>query len=297
MRTMSEAWPEVRRGRGAIHNGLVCECRRCRVQRGSLVERLADQSLSTALRHAQDDPWEAGWATEADSPTILPSLGPIRWSAPVSLRDLNNRTPASRAFREKGKLRLYRICKPGERRPLYVGMVHGARQSVAQRIYDHLNPNKVGTSPRSATRALLVELMRDTPAADLNRLMIRFAEPPVPAGFRNNPQFLHAVELLAQQALDAKHRNKDGVVTFEDKDEDDLIGFEAGEWRNRLKKAARNAGLLLALTGGVVPGPAGKAVRDVGRAVAMMAGARPDERKYSTDQPQRRDPGGAGPSP
>jgi hypothetical protein len=295
MRDLGENWPKTRK---APHggNGLVCECRRCRIRRGALVERLADQSLSAALRHAQDDPWEAAWTTETDSPTLLPSLGPIRWSAPVSLRDLNTRTPASRAFFEKGKLRLYRICRRGAPRPLYVGMVHGAGQSVARRIQDHLNPNKVGRSPRSATRALLVELMRDTPAAELNRLMIRFAEPPVPAGFRNNPQFLHAVELLAQQALDAKHRNMGDVVTFED-EEDGRAGPEAGEWRNRLRKAARSAGLLLALTGGIVPGPAGKAVRDVGRAVAMIGGARPDERKHPTDQPPRRDTGGAGPPP
>ena len=51
---LTEDWPEAR----VPTHRLLCECRRCRRTRDDLyVERLADRSLSTALRHAQDE-WE-----------------------------------------------------------------------------------------------------------------------------------------------------------------------------------------------------------------------------------------------
>lgn len=60
MRDLTENRPEAR---PSGHDGMICECRRCRARRADrYVERLADRSLSTALRHAQDDPSET--ATE-----------------------------------------------------------------------------------------------------------------------------------------------------------------------------------------------------------------------------------------
>ena len=65
MRRLSEDWPEIR---PRAHPG-ACDCRRCRTTRARrYVDRLASQSLSTALRHAQD-PWEAeAFAVEAATP-------------------------------------------------------------------------------------------------------------------------------------------------------------------------------------------------------------------------------------
>ena len=64
MRSVREDWPEIR-PRG--HAG-ACSCRGCRARRADrYVERLASQSLSTALRHAQD-PWEEAW--EATRPAL-----------------------------------------------------------------------------------------------------------------------------------------------------------------------------------------------------------------------------------
>jgi hypothetical protein len=295
MRYMSEAWPEARSGRDGMHNGLVCSCRSCRVRRSDLVERLADQSLSTALRHSQDEGREAEWEAGRRSSTSLPSIGRIPWSAPVSIGDLKAGAPAAGPFRAKGKYRLYRICRPGGRHPLYVGMVHGATQSVSGRINDHLSGKGAGKTDLSTTKRLHDEL-KGMSAQDRNRLLVRFAEPPVPPALKGSPQFLHAVELLAQQAMRAKHRNRGNVVTFEDEGEEGYPGFEApGAWRQHLKRFATRMGLAAVLAGGAVPGPAGEVVRDLGRAVATLGGAQTERRRYPVDSPPRSDPGGAGP--
>src|SRR3954470_7720273 len=120
MRSVSEHWPETYRGR----QSMVCECLRCRTRRADdYVERLASQSLSTALRHAQD-PWEQ-FASEAGraSTTTLPQIDrKLHWSAPASISDIiNGRTPTTTGFEDKGKLRIYRITRGGKN--LYFGIL------------------------------------------------------------------------------------------------------------------------------------------------------------------------------
>jgi hypothetical protein len=289
MRRLSEDWPEARLALDGRH-ALLCVCDRCRVRRANrYVERLADQSLSTALRHAQDG-WEDGWEAGRRSTTALPGIG-VAWSAPVSLAELAAGAPTAAAFRDPGKLRLYRIHLAGSRRPLYLGMVSGARQSVARRLTEHLAGRKVGRQT-SETRQLY-EALRGAP--DRSKVLIRYADMPVPPGFRHDRKFLHGVEMLLQAAMRPTIHNP-GSLTFEDPQ--DLLGLEAGgAWRHRLRALAARIGLATALAGSVIPGPTGKAVRDVGRAVAMLGGQPPERRKYPVDSPPRSDRGAGSPPP
>lgn len=193
MHDVSENWPESRAGCDRI----VCECVRCRRVRPTdrYVERLADQSLSTALRHAQlraeTDAGEAGRASTMVLKPIDPVIG---WSAPASVSDiLAERAPS---FEARGKLRAYRITRAG--RELYFGIVYAPGQSVAQRIRDHaantgFTPAQRGRSESKQLAKLLADKRRTT--------MVRFADIAAPAAYRSDPKYLHAIELLLQNAL------------------------------------------------------------------------------------------------
>ena len=295
MRSMSENWPEIRPRRHAD----ACSCRGCRVQRSDrYVDRLATQSLSTALRHAQD-PWEDAWEAGRSSTTALPAIT-VPWSAPISLKDLKAGKVGK--FGDRGKLRVYRIHPAGSGRPLYIGMVHGATQSVAGRIADHLKGKKVGKQTSETYQ--LSKALREAP--DDGKLMIRFADIDPPARFRNNKKFFHGVEMLLQAALKPQIDNP-GSLTFEDdtfEDDAEAIAIEAAT--GRLKKAIQagrkwghRAGLALSLAGPMVPGPIGQAMVDLGKATAGLLGAdaNPTKKKVDIATPSSKKPRVAGSPP
>jgi hypothetical protein len=129
MRNMREDWPEIRaRPRAGAY-----DCRRCRARHADrYVERLANQSLSTALRHAQDA-WEseARYWPEAEWPGGDIKL-PGRfsgWSRPTPLNDVVSATSGVFTL-SKAKL-LYRIAD-GQPQPLYIGSAY--TQTIQSRV-------------------------------------------------------------------------------------------------------------------------------------------------------------------
>src|SRR4051812_20347541 len=131
MRGVREDWPEIRPPKRAG----ACACRDCPARRADrYVERLARQSLSTALRHAQD-PWEE--ALEAGPPaatTDAVTVDPVIWSKPATVSDLINKRRSD--FETVGRNRVYKVTRDGK--VLYVGGTWGARQCVAGRIREHV---------------------------------------------------------------------------------------------------------------------------------------------------------------
>jgi hypothetical protein len=211
MRGVSEHRSETMR------QAMVCECLRCRKRRvDGYVERLAGQSLSTALRHAQD-PWdhlahEAGHKSTAILPPINPEL---RWSAPVSVSDIVNDRPAAALLDEPGKLRLYRITRDG--RNVYFGIVHAPDQSVSKRIKSHLqNTGWAAAQRRRSESKQLAQLLQDKKKTTF----VRYADIKAPPRYRNDPKYLHAIELLAQSALRPQIYIPQNL-TFEDEDDAD----------------------------------------------------------------------------
>jgi hypothetical protein len=194
MRSLSENWP----GAHPVRSGMICECTRCRVRRADqLVERLSDQSLSTALIHAQHARAEelAAEAGRASTMTLKPINPTIRWSAPASVSDiLAKRGPAS--LEDKGKRRVYRVTRDG--REVYFGIVHGSNKSVADRIREHAA--NIGWTPaqrrfsESKQLAKKLEERRRT-------TFVRYADIPATRGYRADPKHLHAIELLLQNSL------------------------------------------------------------------------------------------------
>jgi hypothetical protein len=230
----SENWPPMR-------HGSRCGCRCCRSDRRS-IDWLTSESLSTALRHAQnryeqeledevEDALESGyendfeddfdafdtWEASRKSKTKLPGLD-VAWSKAATLKDLAAKKaaapPSAGAFHDKGKMRVYRIYKKGSRKPLYVGMVHGSDQSVAQRIQDHLSGKKVGQA-KSETKQLADALKA---VKDQSEMLIRYGEITPPKGFRDGAKFVHGVEMLLQSMLQPQIYNP-GSLTFEEVEE------------------------------------------------------------------------------
>jgi len=194
MRSVSEYRPEHGRGR----QSMVCECLRCRTRRtDDYVERLASQSLSTALRHAQD-PWEqsASVAGRASTTPLPPIDRNLRWSVPASVSDIiNRRAAAITGFDDKGKLRMYRITRGGK--DLYFGIVSGPGQSVSSRIRDHFkNTRRSVPQPKLGESEQLGKLLQGKKTT-----FVRYADINAPLRYRNDPKYLHAIQVLAQNAL------------------------------------------------------------------------------------------------
>jgi hypothetical protein len=207
-----------------MSHGRRCWCRRCQQDR-KLVDDLSRASLSAALRHAQNryeyedgyedefDAWEAG----RRSKTSLPALD-VAWSAPASMKDLSTKKPGAKdpaaKFYDRGKLRVYRIYKAGQSKPLYIGMVRGASKSVVDRLREHQSGKKVGRAT-SETKQLADALAAVT---DPSQLLIRYGEIDAPKRFRNDAKFLHGVEMLLQAALKPQIYNP-GSLSFEEVEE------------------------------------------------------------------------------
>ena len=199
-----EDWPEIR---PRPHLGS-CPCRSCRGRSADrYVERLASQSLSTALRHAQD-PGEAAHEATRPSEMSVGPIGPIAWSAPVSVYDIVNRR-APKDFETKGRYRVYRITRDGKE--LYVAGVWSPTKSVADRIREHHDGGVIETKLRTSEQHNIRKLIKQVPT----RTMVRYADVIAPPGHRAGPKLTHAVELLLATKIKPQIYMPN-VVSFED---------------------------------------------------------------------------------
>jgi hypothetical protein len=211
MRNLREDWPEIRpRGHGGA-----CSCHGCRARRADrYIDRLATQSLSTALRHAQD-PWEDAWEAAPSASTDTVVVNPVKWSAAVTVDQINKndqKVKQSR-FDAVNQNRVYKITRDGK--TLYVGGVWGASQSVAGRIKKHFkgSPGSDATISRSEERQIRKQI-KEKP----DSTYVQYADVKTPEGHLAGPKYTHAVELLLatklKPAIYVRH-----VVTFEGEDD------------------------------------------------------------------------------
>jgi hypothetical protein len=251
---VSENWPE----RG--HRG-GCACGRCQRER-RMVERLARESLSTALRHAQDSS-EAWYGFEAqtqggDLNLGGTSLGRWRGWSPASVdllaiyiaaNDADQRIPE--VYRQRNSARLlYRIYEQNKQIPLYIGAAF--RASIRGRIKDHLQPI---LTPQGAVNAAAprVAALRSIPHLPNTPAFQRFfesrfgevgkfqwfviqrngiaglvvkngtADPPAGKSAQTlGPKWLHVFE-LALQVAETPHSYVRTSRTFEEDEADDWL--------------------------------------------------------------------------
>lgn len=144
-----EAWPL---GGRAHHRG-TCRCAGCATGADS-IDRLARESLSAALAHAQQGRFEADLGTEAGRPRSITLPGMFSgWRDPVAIRTVLAGVGAPPDFGAHNRRHLYKIAKRGERAPLYIGMAFSA--SVRDRVAAHIGallapagPPPAGKQPR-----------------------------------------------------------------------------------------------------------------------------------------------------
>jgi hypothetical protein len=224
---MHENWPPVSHAYG-------CRCARCR--RGDpMIERLADQTLSTALRHAQNRA-ESELGAESATPAgriTLPGKW-SGWSGAVSLKVLFA-PGAPKIFTQKprpitdGYGLLYRVYEEHKQRPLYIGMAY--KDSIHDRVVSHLRGvvRKSGTPAQNQqTRTLaarlpqiatvqseIVKLQILTTQPALGLLKVQFGKVEADSGYTMSPKVLHVFE-AALQVLEKPHSYVGSSRTFEE---------------------------------------------------------------------------------
>ena len=218
----AENWPRDLHGGG-------CGCSRCR--RRSTIDRLADQSLSTALRHAQSRA-EADFGEEAASPPGRVTLpGSFSgWKRPVTLAELFADPPPA-PYGATAFPALYRIYAEGTQIPLYVGMV--LKTSIAARVASHVR--RLITRHGAPAKTAQVKAIAATSPADFQRkrseiarlrvlvaqiagarrVKVQFGTVELDGGRRPDPKLLHAYE-AALQVIERPRAYVGGVWTFED---------------------------------------------------------------------------------
>ena len=146
-----------------------CRCSRCRGE-NDLVERLANESLSVALRHAQDR-YEAV-AGEAYR-RLAEGLGPeavidkdikVQWGRHQDLTGFLT-APANAKAASPGEQWLYRLFLKGDPVPLYLGRVTDPKTTLKERIQVHARRGKrirglSASDPPAVQRAKIKELIR-----------------------------------------------------------------------------------------------------------------------------------------
>jgi hypothetical protein len=210
---INENWPRMDHQSG-------CGCTRCR-RRGALIDRLADQSLSVALRHAQsrfED--EFGFEVATPGPDItLPGRFSGWHRVPgVTLGELLGPNPPA-AFTQKsvrgtGPGFLYRIHEEHKQRPLYIGMAYDA--TIRARTASHFKrvitkagnlwqtqqvKNLAATTPQDFDRNLSeVAKLRVLVAqlAGASNIKVHCGTVMPNAGYRLDAKFLHAFEAALQ---------------------------------------------------------------------------------------------------
>ena len=231
MRDRRENWPGLRHVRG-------CGCPGCRNEGGS-VEALAQESLSVALRHAQDSV-EAGSGFEAATPGGAVALPGVfsGWAGAIPLTTVLHGS-APDLFVRPRKRQLYRIYEELERTPLYIGMAYAA--SIRDRVTSHLG--KVLT-PSGGPTALAQTLAKQSPdglGSEVKKLQILVARNllsparkaikvqrgsvTAKSGFTLDPKLLHAFEATLQVLEQPR-----SYVSWSRAFEEDLMAGLSAEW-------------------------------------------------------------------
>jgi hypothetical protein len=219
MRT--ENWPMRSHATG-------CGCDRC-AGRDS-VERLANASLSAALRHAQNR-FEDEGSFEAATPAGALTL-PGRfsgWKEPTTL-DVVIGPNAPAVFTQSKPRRLYRIYEEGRQKPLYIGMAFSA--SIRNRVMSHIQGifTKSGALSKSAAVSKLGSTTKQLFGAQTSevqklrilvaqlglgsRVKVQHAAVEPGPGYTLDPKFLHAFE-IALQVLERPRSYVGTARTFE----------------------------------------------------------------------------------
>jgi hypothetical protein len=216
-----ENWPRNDSGR--------CDCPRCRQSR--VIDRLADRSLSVALRHAQNrTEGELGFeAAQPQGPITLPGKF-SGWREATPLQTVLSRS-RPHLFGVTRVPLLYRIYEGGKQIPLYIGMVTGS--SIAARVASHMRGllTRAGTlAGTPAARAIAavstadfqrsgseIEKLRILVAQSgrASRVKVQHGAVELPGNKPPDPKLLHAYE-AALQVIERPHSYVGTVWTFED---------------------------------------------------------------------------------
>lgn len=223
-----ENWPSKTHARG-------CVCPRCRGG-NHLIDRLANRSLSAALRHAQGLESDFGYeaATPPGSITLPGTFS--GWRGAITLGELFGTDPPL-PFRSKspppgpGQGLLYRVYQENKQRPLYIGMAY--RDSIQNRVASHFKSvtTKAGklaktrmvttlaslakTTPMDKWRSEIAKLRAVTAAAGLNAIIkVQYGKVMPPASLPLDAKLVHAFE-SALQVIERPHSYVGSARTFE----------------------------------------------------------------------------------
>jgi len=221
-----ENWPRMDHQAG-------CRCTRCRRQ-GAIIERLADRSLSVALRHAQSR-FEGAIGTEAETAGRIITL-PGKFTGwdtvrAVTVNELFGGTPPREytepPVRGVAPGLLYRISDVS---PLYIGMAPAS--SIKARVASHLR-DLITPQGRPAQSQQLNDLLAKKPEhfyksrSEVEKLRILIARTRLgglkvecgkvwpSAGYPMDFKLLHAFE-AALQVLERPRAYVGDVWSFED---------------------------------------------------------------------------------
>ena len=211
------------------------DCPRCRQARE--IDRLANQSLSVALRHAQNRAESELRFEAAQSPGAITLPGRFSgWRAATPLPIVLSPS-RPHLFGVTGTPLLYRIHEEGKQIPLYIGMV--TRSSIASRVASHMRGllTRAGTLARTpAARAISAVTPADfqrsrseieklrilvTQSGRASLVKVQYGCVELPGDKRPDAKLLHAYE-AALQVIERPHSYVGTVWTFEDYVEDDL---------------------------------------------------------------------------
>jgi hypothetical protein len=214
-----------------------CGCTRCRRQ-GALIDRLADRSLSVALRHAQgrfEDSLGLETATPGPDITLPGKFSGWHRVPAVTLAQLFSDSPpvpfAQKSVRGKGPGLLYRVHEQHTHRPLYIGMAYDS--TIRARVAAHFKRvitksgtlwqtqqvrNLAATTPQDFDRKLSEVAKLRVLAAQLagaGNIRVQCGTVKPNADYVLDAKFLHAFE-AALQILEKPKSYVGSSRTFED---------------------------------------------------------------------------------
>lgn len=204
--TKSEDWPKLRYESG-------CGCGR-RQRREAAVERLARESLSVALRHAQDplemeDEFGFEAATPGGTITLPGTWSGWRHATPI----LTVLGGGGRPEFKDGRPRLYRIYEPRKQKPIYIGMAY--RSTIQRRIGDELNPARPAGGRGSEIQRLRDLVLVGVPPKTRSDIMVQYGWVTPHPPHQVDAKLLHAFE-LALAYLERPHTYNPDIWSFEE---------------------------------------------------------------------------------
>lgn len=205
-----------------------CGCPSCRSD-DRLIDRLANRSLSAALRHAQDR-MEEDFGFEAATPAGKIEL-PGRfggWQGGISLQALCNTGQGmlqgpNRFYSQPNQYLLYRIYQERDSRALYIGTA--LTKSIQNEVCSALGRN-LGGRPRPSEptgrrpsevlkfRARVSELRRRVPPVSDAQILVQYGRVTLPGILRPHAKILHAYE-SALKIKEGPWSYVGSVTTFE----------------------------------------------------------------------------------